>query len=146
MKSTDAPIVVKQVFDCRIQRLWSAITETKEMQQWYFDNMPDFKAEVGFTTSFDVQSTERTFPHVWEVTEVVPLEKLVVRWTFTGYPGISDVAFALAEVNGQTELTLTATVVEAFPTDIPEFKRESGEGGWKYFINENLAAYIERGQ
>jgi len=33
-------------------------------------------------------------------------------------------------------------VLEDFPQDIPEFKRESGLAGWTYLILESLQKYL----
>ena len=42
------------------------------MRQWYFENIPAFKAEVGFETQFEIHNQGRIFPHRWKVTKVVP--------------------------------------------------------------------------
>jgi hypothetical protein len=42
-----------------------------------------------------------------------------------------------------TKLRLTAQVLEDFPEDIPEFKRESGVEGWTYFIKKSLKEFLE---
>lgn len=138
----NAPIVVVEVFDQTPARVWEAITQLDQMHQWYFDNIPAFKAEVGFSTEFTVACGGREFPHLWTVTEVVPQSRLVYDWRFGGYPGDSFVSFELFEEEGGTRLRLTHQVREPFPQDIPEFKRESCLGGWTYFINERLKAYL----
>ena len=35
-------------------------------------------------------------------------------------------------------------VEQCFDNFIPEFKRESGIGGWNYFISERLSAFINK--
>ena len=76
MRIDEAPIVVDQWFAASIEAVWSAITDIDEMRQWYFDNIPGFKPEVGFETQFTVFNEGRVFPHLWTVTEVVPLGKI----------------------------------------------------------------------
>lgn len=44
----DEPIIVEQTFNTTIDSVWKAITEIKQMRQWYFENIPTFKPEVGF--------------------------------------------------------------------------------------------------
>jgi hypothetical protein len=39
---------------------------------------------------------------------------------------------------------LTVEVLEDFPDDIPEFRRESCIGGWNYFINHRLKEYLDK--
>lgn len=142
MKTSDDPIVVEQTFNTPLDAVWKAITETDEMRQWYFENIPSFKPQVGFETRFMVQSGDRDFLHMWKVTEAVPRKRISYDWRFQGYPGMSSAAFEILDNKGSTMLRLTVTVLEDFPDDIPEFKRESCVDGWKYFINGRLKAYL----
>ncbi len=144
MKSTDDPIIVEQSFDVTPEELWRAITEVSLMRQWYFDNIPDFKPVVGFETRFNVQSEERTFLHLWKVTEVVPGKRVVYEWRFKEYPGISTAIFDVTETGKRSTLRLTVLVHEDFPDDIPEFTRQSCIEGWKYFINCRLKSYLSK--
>jgi len=41
-------------------------------------------------------------------------------------------------------VVLSTEVLEDYPDDIPEFKRESGLGGWNYFIKDRLYNYLLR--
>ena len=117
------------------------------MKQWFFDNIPDFKAEVGFKTEFIVATENRMFPHVWEITEVIPQQKIVYNWTYKNFQGNSYVTFELSETgDNQTLLSLTTKVIEDFSDDIPEFKRESCLGGWNYFIKSSLANYLDQSE
>jgi len=144
MKHNEPPVVVEQTFAVPAQRVWDAITDVSLMRQWYFDNIPDFQPVVGFKTQFNVSTGERDFPHMWEVIESNPPEKLVYTWRFEGYDGDSYVTFELSPEGEATRLQVTATVTEDFSDDIPEFQRESAEGGWKYFIHERLKEFLER--
>jgi uncharacterized protein YndB with AHSA1/START domain len=143
MKTSDDPIVVEQAFGATLDTVWKSITEIDLMRQWYFENIPAFKPEVGFETRFNVQSGGRDFMHMWKVTEAVPRKKISYDWRFAGYPGESSAAFELFDNGKSTTLRLTVTVREDFPEDIPEFKRESCVDGWKYFIKERLKEYLE---
>jgi uncharacterized protein YndB with AHSA1/START domain len=127
-----------------MEAVWSAITEIDQMRQWYFENIPSFKPEVGFETQFNVESQERNFLHLWKVTEAVPLKKIKYTWKFEGYPGDSFVVFELFEHNNGTKLRLSTEVLEDFPADIPEFKRESGVAGWTFFIKKSLKEFLEK--
>ncbi|MBR9846630.1 MAG: SRPBCC domain-containing protein [Algicola sp.] len=144
MKADDPLIEVQQKFKQSVEDVWQAITNVHEMRQWFFDNIPDFKASVGFKTRFDVTSEDRVFPHEWEVTEVIPNKKIVCQWTYEGYQGNSYVTFHLSEVDNQTQLTVSTKVTEDFPDDIPEFKRESCIAGWNYFIKDRLVDYLKQ--
>jgi len=143
MKTTEPPVIVTKIFDKPINDVWNAITIKEEMIQWFFDNIPDFKAQVGFKTQFNVQAPSRDFMHLWEVTEVIPQKKLVTNWKYEGLDGNSFVTMELEDLGMQTKFTLTTKVMEDFDDSIPEFKRESCVGGWNYFINERLATYLK---
>ena len=142
MKVSDEPIVVEQSFENSTEEVWSAITELNPMREWFFDNIEAFEPKIGFKTSFEVHSGERTFTHLWEITEVVPLQKITYRCRYTEYPGDSFVKFELNEKAGSTLLRLSTEVKADFPDDIPEFKRKSGVQGWNYFIGKQLKAYL----
>ena len=144
MKKGDAPIIVEQTFSAPIDAVWKAITQLDLMHQWYFDNIPSFRPEVGFETQFNVSSQGRDFLHMWRVTEVVPLQTIAYSWKFADYPGDALVVFELSKQDASTKLKLTCIVRESFPEDIPEFKRESCIGGWEYFIQKSLKEYLEK--
>lgn len=143
MKTSDEPIIVEETYRAPVEQVWNALTDVTEMRRWYFDNIPEFKPEAGFETEFIVKSDERTFSHRWKVTEVEPFKSIKYSWEFEGYPGRSTSVFELSEAEGLTKLKLTVEVYEDFPDDIPEFKRESCIGGWKYFLKGNLKRYLE---
>jgi uncharacterized protein YndB with AHSA1/START domain len=143
MKKNDDPIIVEQTYKTSIEKVWSAITEVDQMKKWYFDNIPAFKAEIGFETQFNVENEGRVFPHVWQVTEAIPNKIIVYTWRFEGYKGDSIVAFELFEENDLVRLQLRLTILEDFADDIPEFRRESCIGGWNYFLKDRLKEYLE---
>jgi len=143
MKTSDQPIVVEQELAASPARIWSSLTVLEEMHLWYFDNIPAFQAEVGFETQFTLTNEGREFLHIWKVIEVIPNKKLVVNWTFGGYPGSSNVHFDIVHHDNQTKIILSTEVLENYPEDIPEFRRESAVGGWNYFIKDRLYNYLK---
>lgn len=144
MNNDDKPIIVEQTYDSPIDTVWKAITEIDQMRQWFFGSIEDFKPEVGFETTFNVESESRDFLHKWRVTEVAPMKRISYAWKYDGIPGDSTVVFELFEEDGRTKLTLTHSVLEGFPTDIPEFSRENGVAGWEYFIQQSLKDYLKK--
>lgn len=143
MKTTDEPIILTETYNAPASRVWRAITDVSEMRQWYIDNIPDFQAQVGFETKFLIVHEGRKFPHHWTVTQVDEGKRLAYDWVIEGYPGRSTSVWELMEAGGSTKLTLDCKVLEDFPGDIPEFKRESGVAGWTYFLKESLKRYLE---
>lgn len=143
MKKSDPPIIVTKEIKASITEVWNAITQVDQMTQWFFANIPDFKPEVGFETQFKVSTRERDFLHLWRIEEVVPYEKIRYNWKYEGYEGDSFLTFSLSELNNITTITATCQILENFPQDIPEFKRESCIGGWEYFWGE-LKTFLEK--
>ena len=144
MSDTNEPIIVEQTFNTSINNVWNAITKVDQMRKWFFENIESFKPEVGFATQFSVQSQNRSFLHIWKLTEVVPLKKIIYNWKYGGYSGDSFVMFELFEQQNRTKLRLKHEGIESFPKNIPEFSRESCAGGWNYFIRNSLKKFLEK--
>ena len=142
MKVKDSPIIVEQLFHNSVDEVWKAITELDQMKEWFFDNIPDFKPEVGFRTQFNVNAPSRYFMHLWEVTKVMPNKMIVTNWRFEELEGNSLVIFELTSIGNKTKLTVTNKLTQDFDDSIPEFKRESCIGGWNYFIKERLVQFL----
>lgn len=137
------PIIVEATYAASAAQVWKAITEVDQMKQWFFPNIPNFKAEVGFKTQFMVQAPSRGFLHIWTITDAIPNQKIAYDWEFGDFEGVSNVSFDIFEKGDNTMLRVTAQINEKLPTDIPEFKRESGVGGWTYFLQDALKKYLE---
>ena len=137
-------IVVEHHFDASTKRLWQAITDHAEMVQWFFYNIPEFKAEEGFYTEFNISNKERDFLHQWRILEVIPEKRIVYDWQYEQYPGVGRVEFDLIKVRNGTNLRVSTYGLHTFPQDIPEFSPESCRSGWNYFIKERLAEYLNK--
>ncbi len=143
MKNTE-PVVVQQTFHRPPADVWKAITDANLMKQWFFENMEEFVPEKDFETQFNVVSNNRDFLHLWKLTEVVPLKRIVYNWKYKGYDGNSYVSFELFDHKEGTLLKLTHTVTKNFPQDIEEFRRESCVAGWEYFIQNRLKSFLTK--
>ncbi len=144
MEDRTTPIIIEHVFSKTKEEVWKAITDPNEMRLWFFENMPDYLAKVGFETKFNVDAGERQFMHLWKITEVVPMQKLVCNWQYEGYEGSADVIYELEGDGGNSKLRVTVIGLYTFDSNIPEFTRESCEGGWHYFINQRLKEYFQK--
>ncbi|MGB5238643.1 MAG: SRPBCC domain-containing protein [Flavobacteriaceae bacterium] len=143
MDNRNEPIIVDQDFKLPVEKVWAAITDRDQMIQWFFADIPEFKAEKGFYTEFDVDSGERIFRHRWMILEATPPCKIVYHWSYKDMEGEGIVSFDLLKKDKGTLLRLTNTGLDSFPDDIPEFSRESCKGGWEYFIKGNLKNFLE---
>lgn len=142
MKCTEAPVIVEESFTVSKEVLWQYITELHHMKQWFFEAIPDFRAEEGFRTKFIIQVEDRIYPHLWRIDKVIPLQNITYDWSYENYEGRSFVSFEIFEMDSKTKLKVTTKVVEDFSSKIPEFKRESCFEGWNYFIKNRLKSYI----
>jgi len=142
MKAIDPPIIITQVFDQSISDVWDAITQLDAMRQWFFANIPEFKPELNFETRFLITNEGRQFTHVWKIIDVIPFQRITYHWSYPEYSGSAKVTFELNQQDHKTTLTLTNTILNDFPQDIPEFKRESCIGGWNYFIKQQLPLFF----
>ena len=138
MKTSDLPVIVEHRFNRSIEDVWKALTEVSLMTQWFFEDIPDFKPEVGFHTKFNVKAPSRDFMHLWTITAVIPNNTIVYNWKYDGLAGNSNVTFQLVPEKDATKLIVKAEVIEDFDDAIPEFRRDSCEAGWSYFIKERL--------
>lgn len=142
MTDRSTPIVVEAVVSQDSGSVWQAITDVKLMTQWFFEDIPEFKAKIGFRTNFAVHVEDRTYTHQWEILEVVNERLIKYKWTYEEIPGVGYVTFELTPEDTGTKITLTNTGLETFPADLPEFTRESCLGGWQYFIEGNLRNFL----
>lgn len=136
------PIIVEQTFNASADQVWKALTDLDQMREWYFPNIPEFEAKIGFETRFLIQNEGRNFTHIWSVKEVLHQQLIGYSWNFEEYSGEGYTTFELVAKADQTTLTLKSFVHEPFPDDIPEFKRESGQTGWDYLIKQSLVDHL----
>lgn len=139
------PFTIETFYNTSVENVWKAITNSKEMKQWYFD-VPGFRAELGYEFHFTSEpDEERQYCHQCMVTEVKPFHKLAFTWQYNHYDFVTLVVFELfREVNGTTRLMLTHEGLEAYPESDPDFSMDSFKEGWTWIINTALKAYIEK--
>ncbi len=143
MRQVDLPIVMDLLLKAKHNTVWKALTHLPSMRQWYFSQLKSFKAEMGFTTIFLVDSDQGSFTHQWVITELIPEERIAYTWEFAEYTGKSITVFELIKEGDKTRLKFKAEVLESFPSNIPAFKRESALQAWKYFLEERLKPFVE---
>ena len=136
------PLVIERTYEAPAASVWKALTDSKQMQQWYFQ-IPEFKPVVGFEFQFEASNENKTYLHLCKVTEVVAGKKLKYSWKYDGFQGNSFVTFELFDEGNKTRLKLTHEGLESFPQDKPDFARESFTEGWTYFIGKALKNFVE---
>jgi uncharacterized protein YndB with AHSA1/START domain len=91
------PIIVEKVLNAPVARVWKAITDKKQMKEWYFD-IAEFEPKVGFDFQFEGGNEGRMYLHLCTITEVVENKKLQHTWRFKGYEGASVVTWELTDM------------------------------------------------
>ncbi len=135
---------IARTFNAKRQDVWLAITDKDLMKQWYF-NLPEFKAEAGFTFEFTGgEEGGKQFLHRCVITEVVIEKKLTYTWCYVGYAGVSYVTFELFDEGENTRLELTHAGIETFPADVAAFTYHNFEAGWNQIINSSLKDFLEK--
>ncbi|HMI07975.1 MAG TPA: SRPBCC domain-containing protein [Flavobacterium sp.] len=128
-------LVLERTYDAPVEKVWKALTDTKQMQQWYFPMMESFEPKVGFETEFIVHHNGNDYPHMWKVTEAIPMKKIAYSWKYGGFPGNSIISFELEGEGEKTKLTLTHSVTESFESEkYPDFSKASFNSGWTHFV------------
>ncbi len=138
-----APLVVEEILNAPVNRVWDAITDKDEMKRWYFD-FAEFKPIVGFEFQFYGGTEEKQFLHLCKIIEVIPDQKLSYSWRYDGYTGSSLVVFELFEEGEQTRLKLTHEGLETFPSETGDFNRENFFAGWTYIIGTSLKEFVDK--
>jgi uncharacterized protein YndB with AHSA1/START domain len=137
------PFVIERTYNAPIEKVWQAITNREQMEQWYF-KLKEFKPEVGFMFEFEGGSKEKIYLHRCEITEVIPNKKLTHSWAYVDYPGKSFVTWELFDEDGQTRVKLTHKGLETFDQHNKDFAATSFEKGWTHIVGTSLKAYVEK--
>ncbi len=138
----NAPFTIEKTYNASIDKVWKAITNKEDMQQWYFD-LAEFKPELDFEFRFTAGADNKQYLHICKIKEVIPGKKLTYSWKYDGYKGISFVTFELFEEGNKTRLKLSHAGLESFPQNNPDFARENFEEGWKEITGTLLKNFVE---
>jgi len=135
---------IERILNAPVEKVWKAISDKKEMKQWYFD-LAEFKPEPGFEFEFTGGTPDGIqYVHLCKITEVVINKKLTYSWAYKGYEGISYVTFELFKEGDKTKLKLTHSGLESFPASNKDFARTNFEAGWNGIIGRSLPGYLEK--
>ncbi len=137
-------VQIEKLLNAPIHLVWEAITDKHKMKQWYFD-LEAFKPEVGFEFRFKGGPEDGIqYLHICEITELIFEKKLTYSWRYDGFEGVSHVTFELFENGNSTNLKLTHTGLETFPTTNKDFAKENFEAGWNHIVNISLVDFLSK--
>ena len=136
-------VIVEEIINAPIEKVWQAITNKEKMKQWYF-SLDEFKPILGFEFKFEGEGHKgEKYIHICKVTEVIPNKKLQYSWQYENHVGYSLVTFELFAEEKQTRVKLTHEGLSTFSQDNPDFAIESFTNGWKQLIITSLKKFIE---
>lgn len=135
---------IERILNAPIEKVWKAISDKKEMKNWYFD-LAEFKPEVGFEFEFTGGSPDGIqYVHQCKIIEAIPNKKLSYTWAYKGYEGKSYVTFELFKEGDKTKIKLTHRDLETFPANNKDFARTNFEAGWNDIIDKSLPDYLAK--
>ncbi|GAB6122222.1 SRPBCC family protein [Dysgonomonas termitidis] len=142
MSST--PIIVEKIYSAPVSKIWKAITDKEQMEEWYF-TIEDFELREGAEFNFSVPFEDIIYHHRCVIKEIVPLKRLIHTWTHpTQSRGESVVTWDLQPQDGGTKVTLTHTGVENFADAGADFSRENYVAGWEEILGTSLRNFLSK--
>jgi uncharacterized protein YndB with AHSA1/START domain len=139
--SKQKQVVIERTLQAPVAKVWQALTDINELRQW-LPFFPDFKAEVGFATEFDLgPDAGHQYHHHVKVLEVIDGQKLSYTWDYGGMSDGSSVTFELFAEGETTKLVLTADFIR-IPGDVPHFLQDASKG-WNYTA-DSLKKFVEK--
>ena len=122
------------------ERVWQAITDAGQIQQWWDDYWEIPALEVGGAVKFGTEDD----PMLATIAAVDPPREFAIRWP--PQPQYHSIAmftrYVLEEENGGTRVTVSETGFEALPDDIRQQRLDSTAKGYTTVL-ANLKAYLE---
>jgi len=137
------PFVIERTYNASAAKVWKAITDRDQMEQWYF-KLDAFKPEIGFVFEFEGGTEERKYLHRCKVTEVIPGKKLTYSWQYVGHPGKSFVTWEVIDQGNKTTVKLTHAGLETFDADNQDFAKSNFVMGWTELLSNFLKGYVEK--
>ena len=138
------PLIVERKITASAQRIWEALTNNSQMQQWYF-KLDSFEPTVGFTFSFYGQGQKgEKYKHNCRITAVEPGKKLSYTWEYENREGSSEVSFELFPDGDETLVRITHTGLDSFPKNNPDFDASSFSKGWNHILGISLKDFVEK--
>lgn len=135
-------VMLEVIYDAPVEKVWRALTDKSQLQQWYFD-IPEFNTAPG--SSFDFyEGPERKYHHQCTVTALLALQKFQHTWTHPQQSkGSSLLTWELFPRGVQTRVRLTHSGLEQLADGGPAFAKANYEQGWNEIMNKLLRSFLE---
>lgn len=131
------------LIDASPQRVWQAITDPTQLQEWYAPGcsweIPELQA--GETIKFHNTDTDIQLATI-EVVE--PLREFTLRWQLDPmHPGLTLTnSFRLEPENGSTRVTISQAGYESLPEDMRQEQLDQDAAAYTAIV-ESLKSYVE---
>lgn len=140
----NSPIIVEEIYAAPVTKVWQAITDKEQMEEWYFD-IKNFVPEKGKVFDFDVEFDQNVYHHRFEILEVIPNKKLQHTWAHPGHSkGKSVLTWLLEPVEKGTKVTLSHEGTENFADAGDGFTKENYIAGWNEILGQGLRDFLEK--
>ena len=127
-----------------IERVWHAITDAAELEQWYAPGCPWEipSLQAGATVKFHNTDTDIQLATI-EVLE--PLREFTLRWQLDPmHPGLTLTnSFRLEPENGSTRVTISQAGYDSLPEDMRQEQLDQDAAAYTAIV-ESLKNYLER--
>lgn len=131
------------LIDAPRQRVWQAITDPAQLEQWYAPGCPwEIPGlEVGATVKFHNTDTDIQLA---TIEELEPLHRFTLRWELDpAHPGITLLnSFVLEEEGDNTRVTVSQAGYESLPDGMREEQLRQDANAYTA-IAESLKSYVE---
>jgi uncharacterized protein YndB with AHSA1/START domain len=131
------------LIDAPRQRVWQAITDPAQLEQWYAPGCPWEIPELQVGTTIKFHNTD-TDIQLASIEELEPLHRFTLRWELDpAHPGITLLnSFLLEEENSGTWVTVSQAGYESLPDGMREEQLRQDANAYTA-IAESLKSYVE---
>jgi uncharacterized protein YndB with AHSA1/START domain len=139
------PVAVERsvLIDASPQRVWQAITDPAQLEQWYAPGCPwEIPAlQAGATVKFHNTDTDIQLATI-EVLE--PLREFTLRWQLDPmHPGLTlSNSFRLEPENSSTRVTISQAGYDSLPEDMRQEQLDQDAAAYAAIV-ESLQNYLE---
>jgi uncharacterized protein YndB with AHSA1/START domain len=141
----ESPAVERSVLiDAPPLRVWGAITDPAQLEQWYAPGCPWEIPGLQAGTTVKFHNTD-TDIQLATIEAVEPLKEFILRWQLDpAHPGITLLnSFRLEEAEGGTRVTVSQAGYELLPDGMRQEQLDQDAQAYTA-IAESLKSYLER--
>ena len=132
------------LIDAPIERVWSAITDPEQLEQWYAPGCPWEIPALQPSTTIKFHNTD-TDIQLATIKAVEPLQEFTLRWQLDPmHPGLTLTnTFLLKPENGSTRVTVSQAGYESLPDGMRQQQLDQDAAAYDA-IAGSLKSYLER--